>query len=230
MKIEIFKAITTEGVIASIEENSEKYHKGFYADMNDRPQRVLVNASAKDIGDIIKQVERARIDISKANKIAVDKEAVEIIDRLKKANEPFTVLIDEYKAERKKVLDAEKAHKAAIELKAKIENDHELALLMNKTFEYDREQERLEQDKIKEDVRIEAERVAEAKLKMIAESKERMRLADENARLADKEHKRKINNEVLKDLINNCTLNEEQAKTVIMMIANNKISNTQINY
>ena len=230
MKIEIFKAITTEGVIASIEENSDKYHKGFYADMNDRPQRVLVNASAKDIGDIIKQVERARIDISKANKIAVDKEAVEIIDRLKKANEPFTILIDEYKAERKKVLDAEKAHKAAIELKVKIESDHELALLMNKTFEYDREQERLEQEKVKEDVRIEAERVAEAKLKMIAESKERIRLADENARLADKEHKRKINNEVLKDLINNCTLNEEQAKTVIMMIANNKISNTQINY
>ena len=230
MKIEIFKAVTTEGVIASIEENSEKYHKGFYADMNDRPQRVLVNASAKDIGDIIKQIERARIDISKANKIAVDKEAVEIINRLKKANEPFTVLIDEYKTERKKVLDAEKAHKAAIELKVKIESDHELALLMNKTFEYDREQEQLEQEKIKEDVRIEAERVAEAKLKMIAESKERMRLADENARLADKEHKRKINNEVLKDLINNCTFNEEQAKKVIMMIANNKISNTQINY
>ena len=152
------------------------------------------------------------------------------MSRLKKANEPFTVLIDEYKTERKKVLDAEKAHKAAIELKVKIESDHELALLMNKTFEYDREQEQLEQEKIKEDVRIEAERVAEAKLKMITESKERMRLADENARLADKEHKRKINNEVLKDLINNCTFNEEQAKKVIMMIANNKISNTQINY
>jgi colicin import membrane protein len=230
MEIEIFKAITTEGVVASIEENSEKYHKGFFADMNDRPQRVLVNASAKDIGDIIKQVERARIDISKANKIAVDKEAVQIIDRLKKANEPFTVLIDEYKAEHKKVLDAEKEHKATLELIAKIESDHEFGLLMNKTFEYDREQERLSQEKVSEDVRIEAERVAEAKLKMIAESKERMRVASENARLADTEHKRKINNEAVTDLISNCSLNEDQAKAVIKMIANKRISNTQINY
>jgi len=230
MRIEIFKAITTEGVVASIEENSEKYHKGFYADMNDRPQRVLVNASAKDIGDIIKQVERARIDISKANKLAVDKEAAEIISRLKKANEPFTLLIDEYKAERKKVLDAEKEHKATLELRAKIKSDHELGLLMNKTFEYDREQERLAQEKVSENARIEAERVAEAKLKMIAESKERMRVASKNARLADVEHKRKINNEALNDLISNCTLSEEQAKKVIMMIASNKIKHTQINY
>lgn len=230
MEIEIFKAITTEGVIASIEENSEKYHKGFFADMSDRPQRVLVNASAKDIGDIIKQVERARIDISKANKIAVDKEAVQIIDRLKKANEPFTVLIDEYKAERKKVLAAKEANREALELKAKIESDHEIGLLMNKTFEYDREQERLTQEKVSEDVRIEAERVAEAKLKMIAESKERMRVASENARLADTEHKRKINNEAVTDLISNCSLNEDQAKAVITMIANKRISNTQINY
>ena len=109
MEISIFKEITTEGVIKSIEENSAKYHVGFYADMNDPKQRKLVKDSSVDINNIIKQVERARIDISKAAKVATDKEAVAIIERLKVANNPFTVLIDEYKAERKKVLDADKA-------------------------------------------------------------------------------------------------------------------------
>jgi hypothetical protein len=41
MEITIFKEITTEGVIKSIEENSAKYHVGFYADMNNLPNPTI---------------------------------------------------------------------------------------------------------------------------------------------------------------------------------------------
>ena len=108
MEITIFKEITTEGVIKSIEENSAKYHVGFYADMNNLPERKQVKESASEIGGIIKELEAARIKITKANTQAVNKEHKAILDRLTVANKPFQDLIDEYTAQRKKVLADEK--------------------------------------------------------------------------------------------------------------------------
>lgn len=137
MEITIFNKITTEGVITSIEENSKKYHVGFYADMTKAPERKLVKESASEIGGIIKEIEAARISITKANTAAVNKEHGAILERLKIANAPFQTLIDEYAAERKVTLDAEKARKAVIELAEQKECDHEFALLMDSKFDAD---------------------------------------------------------------------------------------------
>ena len=101
MEITIFKEITTEGVIKSIEENSAKYHEGFYADMDNLPERTLVKKSASDIGNIIKELKVSRIKITKANTAAVNKEHDAIVARLELANKPFTDLIDEYNVKRK---------------------------------------------------------------------------------------------------------------------------------
>jgi len=126
MEITIFKEITTEGVITSIEKNSEKYHKGFYADMDNLPERVMVKKSAAEIGDIIKELKTSRIKITKANTAAVNKEHDAIVARLEAANKPFTTLIDDYAIERKKILDKEKARKQAILDAEQKELDHEL--------------------------------------------------------------------------------------------------------
>ena len=109
MEIAIFKEITTDGVIVSIEENSKKYHEGFYADMNNAPERKLVKESSADVKGIIKELEAARIKINKDNATKTNSECKLIVDRLEAANAPFTILEDEYKAERKLILDAEKA-------------------------------------------------------------------------------------------------------------------------
>ena len=149
MNIEIFNKITTEGVITSIEENSKKYHVGFYADMNNAPERKLVKESASEINGIIKELEAARISITKANTAAVNKEHSVILERLKIANAPFQTLIDEYAASRKVILDAEKARKQAALLAEQKESDHEFALLMDEKFDNDilaAERERLQHE------------------------------------------------------------------------------------
>lgn len=237
MEITIFKGMTTEGVIASIEENSAKYHQGFYADMNNLPERKLVKESAADINNMIKELKATRIKITKANTAAVNKEHDAILARLEAANLPFTSLIDAYNVERKKVLDAEKANKAAIEAKIKYESDHELGLLLNKTFEYDREQELKAQAEIEKARAVEREEYAAQQVKLAEErqvarlkQEEQNNIDAENARLANKKHLSSINSEALRSLVKECNLTDEQAKAVVIAIARNKIQHTQINY
>lgn len=230
MEITIFKEVTTEGVINSIEENSKKYHDGLYADMNNLPERTMVKKGAAEIGDIIKQLKTSRIAITKSNTAAVNKEHDAIVERLQVANKPFTDLLDAYNIERKKILDAEKSSQATIALRAKIEDDHEMALLMNKTFAYDRDEAaRVRAEEIKE---IEATQLA-----LAVEQQERLAVAKrqdeknaENARLANKEHVRRINSTALHGFMAECDFTYDQAKAAVTALAQNKILNTTINY
>ena len=229
MNIEIFKGITTEGVIKSIEENSAKYHEGFYADMDNLPERTLVKKSAADIGDIIKELKVSRIKITKANTAAVNKEHDAIVERLELANKPFTDLIDEYNVKRKKVLADEKR---VVELRAAMvqkEDDHEMGLLINKTFEYDKSEElrlKEESDKAYRDqVQAEAEERAKSKE---AHAKAVLK-REEEARAANKSHVGNVNRGALRDLMY-LGLTENNGKAVIAAISKNEISNITINY
>ena len=229
MNIEIFKGITTEGVIKSIEENSAKYHEGFYADMGNLPERTLVKKSAADIGDIIKELKVSRIKITKANTAAVNKEHDAIVERLELANKPFTDLIDEYNVKRKKVLADEKR---VVELRAAMvqkEDDHEMGLLINKTFEYDKSEElrlKEESDKAYRDqVQAEAEERAKSKE---AHAKAVLK-REEEARAANKSHVGNVNRGALRDLMY-LGLTENNGKAVIAAISKNEISNITINY
>jgi len=230
MEITIFKDLTTEGVITSIEENSKKYHEGFYADMNNAPERKLVKESAADINNMIKELKAARIRITKENTAKVNKEHDAIVERLVAANLPFTVLIDEYNIERKKILDAEKARKQAILDAAQFDLDHEMGLLINKTYEFDKAEELRKQEELRHNMKVEAERQAAERQKQLNEKQEKDKINAENARLANIEHCAEINRTVLGDLICFCDLTELQAKAVTKAIAQRKISNTTINY
>lgn len=229
MEITIFKEITTEGVIKSIEENSAKYHVGFYADMNNLPERKQVKESASEIGGIIKELEAARIKITKANTQAVNKEHKAILDRLTVANKPFQDLIDEYTAQRKKVLADEKR---VVELRAAMaqkEDDHEMGLLINKTFEYDKaEAIRINNEQLHA-IKAEAERTAEERQRIYNDKVKQDEINAENARLANVEHVRKVNADILFVLVNN-GISEEDSKTMIRLAAKKELPNLTINY
>ena len=236
MKITIFKEVTTEGVITSIEENSKKYHDGLYADMNNLPERTMVKKGAAEIGDIIKQLKTSRIAITKANTAAVNKEHDAIVERLQVANRPFTDLLDSYNAERKVILDAEKARKQAIEDRVYLESRHELALALDENETLRRandikaQEEQAKQAIIDRDnYAAEQVKLAEERQKQITKAQEQDKINAENARLANKEHVRRINSEALVDLVE-LGLTENNAKAVISAIAKQLISNIQINY
>ena len=229
MEITIFKEITTEGVIKSIEENSAKYHQGFYANMDNLPERTLVKKSAADIGDIIKELKTSRIKITKANTAAVNKEHDAIVARLELANKPFTDLIDEYNVKRKKVLADEKR---VVELRAAMlqkEDDHEMGLLINKTFEYDKAEAIRVNDEQLHTVRVNAERAAEERQRIHNETVKQNEINAENARLANVEHVRKVNTDILFVLVNN-GISEEDSKTMIRLAAKKELPNIKINY
>ena len=229
MEIAIFKEITTEGVIASIEENSKKYHDGLYADMDNLPERTMVKKGAAEIGDIIKLLKTSRIAITKANTVAVNKEHDAIVARLELANKPFTDLLDAYNVKRKLVLDAENARKQAIIDLDVFNRDHEMALLIDKTYAYDKaEKQKLLDDAMeltKINVMNELKDRHQEKLKQEQQDK----VNAENARLANKAHVQSVKTEIYK-VLRQFELSDKDAKTVIHLATINELPNLTINY
>jgi hypothetical protein len=230
MDIVIFKEVTTEGIITSIEENSKKYHDGLYADMNNLPERTMVKKGAAEIGDIIKALKTSRIKLTKESTAKINKEHDAIVERLVIANKPFTDLLDAYNVERKVILDAEKARKQAIIDLDIFNRDHEMALLIDKTYAYDQEQALKAQQEHDDKIKRQATIDAEACQKRIADCKAVQDKHEENARLANKEHVRNINNTTMHSLLKECYLTENQAKEIVIALAKNKILNVTINY
>ena len=167
--IVIFSEITTNDHLAQLKVESEKY-TGLYVDMNNAKERKYVKDKADDINQLLKKVDRLRIDASKDYKLMVEAESADITERLEIANLPFTLLIDEYKAERKAILDDEKERKLAVELAVKLEGDHEFALLMNSQFDNDKLQ--LERDRIEYEKELKAQAVKEASEQLEKEKQE----------------------------------------------------------
>lgn len=161
MNIVIFKSLTTEENLIEIEKQAEKY-VGFHMEMEDKPQRKIVKDSASVINTMLKKIERARIDLNAERKAELELECAAIVVRLKKANEPFTLLIDDYKEARAKILAAKKAAEDAKQLAIQIEQDHADAITLDKmrTFEIEDEiRQRKEHDeKIAKEARENAER------------------------------------------------------------------------
>jgi hypothetical protein len=229
MEIAIFKEITTEGVIASIEENSKKYHDGLYADMDNLPERTMVKKGAAEIGGIIKLLKTSRIAITKANTVAVNKEHDAIVARLELANKPFTDLLDAYNVKRKIVLDAENARKQAIIDLDVFNRDHEMALLIDKTYAYDQAEAKRIQDVEFKKVMDAAEKVAQDQQERLNAAQDRDRINAENARLADVEHVRGYNRAIFSSFIQS-GLEHDAAKIATQALIDNKIQNVTINY
>ena len=176
MSIVLFKEITTEEALLRLEEEGVKY-KGLLVDMDDKEQRKYVKDSALHINNILKKLERARIDKPSEYKKVVNTEAALIKERLEKANSPFSVLIDNYTEKRKQIIATQKEEEAKKALKIKVDDDHEIAIIMFNDYLRER---------IAEEYKAEAERV-QAKADQIARDKKIADDAAENARLKAEE-------------------------------------------
>jgi len=228
MNVTLFKDLTTDEHLTELEANSEEYN-GLYVDMEVAEQRKYVKGKAADIKDIIKRVNSARIKKSKDYRILVEAEAVSIIARLEKANEPFTLLIDDYDAARKVILDAEKASKLAIENAVQKELDHEFAILLDKSYLADKLAAENAQREHDENIRLMAvERAEEVIRSKVAYEKD---LADREAkaRLANKEHVRSVNRTILAALVSH-GVSDEDARWIIALAAKGKLPHLTINY
>lgn len=228
MEIALFNDVTTEDILQAIEADGKKY-EGLYVDMYNAPERKYVKENAAKITDIIKKLDRARIDKSKAYKEQVEKEFADIKERLEIANEPFTLLLDEYKEQRAKELAAKKAIEDDRLLKLQIEDDHEMALLINKTYEYDKAQELKAKQEHEERIAKEAAERAIEQERINQENIKQAEINAENARIANVEHVRTVNRCALNDLVE-LGLTESNAMIVVKAIAKKLISNVTINY
>lgn len=231
----LFSDLTTDEKLAQLEADGEKY-QGLYVDMADKEQRKFVKDQASFVTDLLKKLDRKRIDLSKQYKSQVEAEAKEIKLRLEKANSPFTALIDEWNAERKRILDEEKRVQAEKELAEQIEHDHDEAIQLNRLWDLEKV-ERERQREIERQQQVEREKkIAEQAAKQALINAENERQAqlqhEESARLkreSDTEHKRKVNNSILAVLAEN-GISEQDAITVIKLAAKGLLPNTQINY
>lgn len=229
MDIAIFNGTVTEDALKALESEAEKY-EGLYVDMSDAKQRKFVKDNSSSIKSILKDINRKRIDIKKSHNAAVDNEAAAITKRLEDANKPYTLLEDEWKAERKRILDAEKAKQAAIDLANQIESDHELALMMDKAMMLEVIERKQQKEKYEQELIQKAKEEAEQTI-INKQNIEALDAENEKARrLADTEHRAKINREALTDFTYKLRINQGLAKQIITAIAKNEIKNISINY
>ena len=223
-----FDEVVTEVVITQIEKESESYN-GLYADLSDADERRYIKGKASAIKDMVKKLDRAVIDKPAEYKALVKSVAAPVRDRLLKANENFTNLIDGYDAERKHILDLAKEKKQQEELHIQIGLDHEFALLLDKSYLADKLAAENAQRDHDEKIRVDAEENARLSMIRAKEITDRAIELDKANRLANKEHVRGVNRDILVSLLNN-GVGEFEAKTLITLIAQGKINNITINY
>ena len=231
----LFSELTTSEAIDKLVAEGEKY-QGLYVDMSDKDQRKFVKEQAAFIKDLLKKLDRKRIDLSKNYKASVEAEAKSIREKLEFANSPFTKLIDEWNEQRAKELAEQKRIQELKELAEQKERDHEEALTLNKLWDLesaDRERKREEerQAQIKREQEI-AEQAAKQALIDAENARKAEEQRIENERLkreADTAHKASINNAILSVLIEN-GIAEQDAKTMIKLAAKRQLPNLTINY
>ena len=166
MNVTIFKDVTTEEKLKAITENAAS--DGLYMDMEDDDQRRYVKERSAEITDIIKLGNRARIDRINIDTKNTNSEWGEIEKILLAAVKPYALLIQGHAEKRKKILDAKKASKLAVEAAAQKLADHEFGILTNEKFDRDlydakakSEAERIENElRIASEAKIEAETLA----------------------------------------------------------------------
>ena len=228
MNIAIFQEITTEEYLLEIEAEGKKY-EGLYVDMTNVPERKFVKDQAANIKAMLKRLDSERIAKARDYRSMVESEAAAIKERLEAANSPYTLLIDAYAADCKKVRDEAKAIEDAKALAIQKESDHEHALLLDNQVMY--EKHLAEENRIKYEAKLKEDAAAEA-VERVKQDAYNARIADEAAqakREANKKHCASINNEVLDALIG-CGITREQGKEIIKKIVKGEVPRTSIQY
>jgi len=228
MSIILFEDVTTESILQALEAEGKQYD-GLYVDMDNAPERKYVKDKASDINKLLKALDRARIDKTKDYKSQVEAEAAAIKQRLEDANRPFSMLIDAHKKKRDAILAEEKRIADAKEMAVKFDNDHEFALLMDEQVMW--EKHLAEENRIKYETQLKEEAAAQAveEVKADIERQKQLLRSNEDARLANKEHLKAINNYILEEFISyGATI--ETGKAIIRAIAKGDIPNISIQY
>lgn len=234
-ELTIFNKITTAQVLSDFASIGDSY-TDLYVDMNDTEQRRFVKGKAAEITGLLKKLDRARIDKTKESKAEIDAEFKIICDSLNMSNKPFTDLIDEYKAERKRILDEEKRIQAEKDAYYQMGIDHADAIDLNKLF--DLEAEKRERERKENEAKLLAE-AEEKRLKDVEQAKidERNKAQAIIQQAADEKAKREADQEHVKNILTNvklslmqCNLTEDQARAVTLAIKNGQIFNTSIKF
>jgi len=228
MNVTIFKELTTTEHLDRLEIESEQYI-GLYVDMEDAEQRKYVKDKAYDIKQMNKAIIAGAITKIKQARSLIKKEELYILNRTAKINEPFTLLIDGYDAERKVILDAQKASKLAIENAAQKLIDHEFALLIDKSYLADKLSAEKAQAEHDEAIRIDATNRATLAAKNAQEVTDRTIKLDADNRLANKKHVRTINREIYSGFIN-AGLEKDQATKATQALIDGAIQHIIIHY
>jgi hypothetical protein len=228
MNVTIFTELTTTEKLAEITKESEKYI-GLYVEMSDPKQRKYVKDQAESIKSIRKNLNTARIKKIKDYTLNVKSEFDSIDLILEKANEPFTLLIDDFAAERKAILDKEKAEKLAIEKAAQKEVDHEWAIILDKSYLADKLASEKAQEEHDEAIRIDATNRATQAAKNAQEVTDRAIAQDAANRLADSNNVRTVNRAIYIGFINS-GLEQSEATIATQALIDSEIPHTTINY
>jgi hypothetical protein len=228
MNIVLFQEITTDEALKKLEAEGEKY-SGLFCDMDNEDERRYVKEKASLISNLLKKLDRARIEKARNYKAGVEKEAGEIRQRLEGANLHYTLLIDEHKAKRAKILADQKAKEAAAELVLQIEADHYSAIMMDKIQMIEAA------ERVHERVVNEARIASEAAERAVQQEKDRQ--ASKTKALELERLQRESNSlhvgavrKAAKESLMAAGLDEVMAKRVVMAIHNGSIANVTINY
>ena len=116
------------------------------------------------------------------------------------------------------------------ELAAKIEADHEMALLMDKDIDRERADKAAEAERQRIAREEEIKRQAEEKAKREAEEKHRAEMEASARREADVKHRKAVGTEIVKALLTNTSLTRDQAIEVLTAIKDGNIPHTGISY
>ena len=228
MNIIKYKEITTEEHLVAIAKESESYN-GLYVDMNIPEQRKYVKEKAATIKYMLKEVDHLRISNNKSDTLGNNAAAKYISDSLQKSNDNFTLLIDDYNAERKLALDAEKQRKADIESAVNKENDHEYAILLDKSYLADKLAAEKAQAEHDEAIRVDATNRAADAAKRAQEVTDAAIKQDTANRLANHNHVRKINRAIYQGFID-AGMGKDAATIATQALIDSKIPHITINY
>jgi len=121
-------------------------YEGLYCDMDVKEERKFVKDNSKNIEDIRKRLDTARISKTREYRTQVEAEAALIDGRLVAANLPFIALIDEHKEKRSKIMAAEKAAIEAEELIIEVNRCEEEAFMMDKIMIIEAQEKKAEQE------------------------------------------------------------------------------------
>tara|TARA_R110000787_G_C13443348_1_gene446664 strand:- start:31336 stop:32022 length:687 start_codon:yes stop_codon:yes gene_type:complete len=228
MNVTIFTELTTTEKLQEITKHSENYI-GLYVDMAVDKERKHVKEQAESIKLIRTNLNTSRIKKVKDYTAKVNKEFNGIDVILADANAPFTLLIDGYAAERKVILDAEKASKLAIESAAQKELDHEWAIILDKSYLADKMEAKKAQEERDEAIRVDATNRATQSAKNAQEVTDRAIALDAANRLADSNNVRLVQRAIFSGFIN-AGLDKDAATKATQAIIDNTIPHITINY